>query len=100
MGAFSGTGPHQTTGNVGVAIMAGVGSNLAFQDFETSAVGERLMGYLTVNGNMEKRTIELGALPETVGSFNLEFPAGTDISYFNTVVIQTNGESVGQAMIP
>lgn len=100
MGAFSGLGNHQTRGNVGVAIMAGVGSNLAFQDFETDVAVDALTGYLTINGNLEKRKIELGTLPQTAGSFNVAFPDGTDISYFNTVVVLANDESIGQAMIP
>ncbi len=100
MGAFSSLGSHKTTGSVGVAIMAGVGSNLAFQDFETDAIAPELTGYLTINGNLEKRTIELGTLPQTSGTFNVAFPDGTDISYFNTVVVQAGEESIGQAMIP
>ena len=100
MGAFSGVGNHQTTGSVGVAIMAGVGSNLAFQNFETDASVSELTGYLTINGNLEKRKIELGTLPQSSGSFNVSFPDGTDISYFNTVVVVAGEESVGKAMIP
>ncbi len=100
MGAFSSLGNYKTVGSVGVAIMAGVGSNLAFQDFETDAAADELVGYLTINGNLEKRKIDLGVLPETSGSFNVAFPDGTDISYYNTVVVQAGTDSVGQAMIP
>ena len=100
MGTFSSLGNHQTTGSVGVAIMAGVGSKLAFQNFETDAAASELTGYLTINGSLEKRTIDLGTLPQTQGSFNVAFPNGTDISYFNTVVVRAGEESIGQAMIP
>ena len=100
MGAFSGLGNHQTTGSVGVAVIAGVGGNLAFQKFETDATDGELTGYLTINGNFEKRKIELGALPQSSGSFSLSFPDGTDISYFNTVVVRAGDESIGQASIP
>lgn len=100
MGAFSGLSNCKTTGNVGVAIIAGVGGNLAFQNFETDATGNELTGYLTINGNLEKRKIELGTLPQSSGSFSVSFPDGTDVSYFNTVVVQAGDESIGEAKIP
>ncbi|MFK8185054.1 MAG: hypothetical protein AB8B99_16915 [Phormidesmis sp.] len=99
MGAFSGLGNHKTTGNVGVAIIAGVGGNLAFQNFETDTDND-LTSYLTINGNLEKRKIGLGALPQSSGSFNVSFPNGTDISYFNTVVVLAGEEGIGEAKIP
>ena len=100
MGAFSGLGNHTATGNVGVAIIAGVGGNLAFKDFETDAADSELTAYLTINGSLEKRKIELGTLPQSSGSFSVSFPDGTDISYFNTVVVQAGDESIGEAKIP
>ena len=100
MGAFSGLGDRKTTGNVSVAIIAGVGGNLAFQNFETDETDSELIGYLTIDGSLEKRKIELGTLPQSSGSFSLPFPDGTDISYFNTVVVQAGSESLGQARIP
>lgn len=100
MGAFSGLGNHNTTGSVGAAVIAGVGGNLAFQNFETDVADSELTGYLTIDGNLEKRKIELGTLPQSSGSFSVSFPDGTDISYFNTVIVQSDGESLGQARIP
>lgn len=100
MGVFSGLGNHNTTGSVGVAIIAGVGGKLAFQNFETDTADNELTGYLTINGNLEKRKIELGTLPQSSGSFRVSFPDGTDISYFNTVIVQAGDESIGEAKIP
>ena len=100
MGAFSGLDNHKATGNVGVAIIAGVGGSLAFQNFETDAASSELTGYLTIDGNLEKRKIDLGTLPQASGSFNISFPDGTDISYFNTVIVRSGDESLGQARIP
>ena len=99
MGAFSGANDHSTSGNVGVAIIAGVGGDLAFQDFATDAGGE-LQGHLTIGGDLEKQTVELGTLPATEGSFNVSFPGDTDISLFDTVVITAGETSVGTARVP
>lgn len=100
MGAFSGLDNHETTGQVSVAIIAGVGGNLAFQNFQTSSDSSELQGYLTINGDLAKRKVDLGALPTTSGSFNVDFPDGTDISLFNVVVVQSGEASVGMARIP
>ncbi|MEM1251711.1 MAG: hypothetical protein AAGI69_04705 [Cyanobacteria bacterium P01_H01_bin.21] len=99
MGAFSGANDYSTSGNVGVAIIAGVGGDLAFQNFATDADGE-LQGYLTIAGDLAKQTVELGALPATEGSFNISFPGDTDISLFDTVVVTTGETSVGTARVP
>lgn len=99
MGAFSGANNHTTSGNVGVAIIAGVGGDLAFQEFATDAEGE-LKSYLTMGGDLSKQTIDLGTLPETSGSFNVSFPGDTDISLFDTVVVATGETSVGMARVP
>lgn len=99
MGAFSGANNHTTSGNVGVAIIAGVGGDLAFQEFATDAEGE-LKSYLTIGGDLSKQTIDLGTLPETSGSFNVSFPGDTDVSLFDTVVVATGETSVGTARVP
>ncbi|MGD1854150.1 MAG: hypothetical protein ACFB2W_07845 [Leptolyngbyaceae cyanobacterium] len=99
MGAFSGDNNHTTNGNVGVAIIAGVGGDLAFQEFETDATGD-LQGYLTIGGDLSKRKIDLGTLPASSGSFNISFPGDTDISLFDTVVVTTDTTSVGSARVP
>ena len=99
MGAFSGTNDHTTSGNVGVAIIAGVGGDLAFQNFATDAEGE-LNGYLTINGDLSKQTVDLGPLPAVEGSFNVSFPGDTDISLFDTVVVTTGETGVGAARVP
>lgn len=99
MGAFSGANNYTTSGNVGVAIIAGVGGDLAFQEFATDAEGA-LKSYLTMGGDLSKQTIDLGPLPETSGSFNVSFPGDTDISLFDTVVVAKDDTSVGEARVP
>ncbi len=99
MGVFSGANDHTTGGNVGVAIIAGVGGDLAFQNFVTNAKGE-LKGYLTIGGDLSKQTVDLGPLPAAEGSFNLSFPGDTDISLFDTVVVAAAETSVGMARVP
>lgn len=99
MGAFSGANNHTTSGNVGVAIIAGVGGDLAFQNFATDADGD-LKGYLTIGGDLSKQTIDLGVLPAADGSFNVSFPGDTDISLFDTVVVAAGETSVGTARVP
>lgn len=99
MGAFSGVNNHTTSGNVGVAIIAGVGGDLAFQEFATDATGE-LKTYLTIGGDLAKQTIDLGTLPETSGSFNVSFPGDTDISLFDTVVVAVGDTRIGTARVP
>ena len=99
MGAFSGANSHTTSGNVGVAIIAGVGGDLAFQNFATDATGA-LQVYLTIGDDLTKEKIALGALPETGSSFNMSFPGDTDISLFDTVVVALGETSVGSARVP
>lgn len=99
MGAFSGAHGNTTSGNVGVAIIAGVGGDLAFQNFETDATGA-LQVYLTIGGDLSKEKIDLGALKDTSGSFNVSFPGDTDISLFDTVVLAAGETSVGSARVP
>lgn len=99
MGAFSGANSYSTSGNVGVAIIAGVGGDLAFRNFTTDAEGA-LTGYLTIGGDLSKQTVELGPLPATADSFNISFPGDTDISLFDTVVVAAGETSVGAARVP
>ena len=99
MSAFSGQSGHTTTGTIGVAVIAGVGGNLAFQNFQTDANTEGLTAVLSINGNLEKRTVELGTLPQTSGSFSVPFPDDTDISLFNVLLVQAGDTVVGKAQI-
>lgn len=99
MSTFSGLEGHTTTGRIGVAVIAGVGGELAFQDFQTDVEASELSALLTINGNLSKRTVELGTLPETSGSFNVSFPDDTDISLFNVLVVKAGETCVGQAQI-
>lgn len=99
MGAFSGANSHTTSGNVGVAIIAGVGGDLAFQNFSTDADGE-LQVYLTIGGDLSRQKIDLGALPADSDAFNISFPGDTDISFFDTVVVAKGEASVGMARVP
>lgn len=101
MGSVAGAGSYKSTGYIGAAIV-GTSITLSFKDFETSSDAESLEGFLTINGNMSKRHIDLGVLPNTSGAFDLSVPDGTDISLFNTVVIREVGTdtTVGTASVP
>lgn len=100
MGAISGVDNHTASGSVGVAVMGG-GVTLAIKDFEISSDSSDLQVYLTINGKLEKRPIDLGPLPQTSGSFNLDLPPGTDISLHNTLLIRdlSSDTTVGSARI-
>lgn len=100
MGAISGVDSYTAAGNIGVAVMGG-GVTLAVKDFETSAESPELRVYLTINGKLEKRPIDLGVLPATSGSFELELPPGTDISLHNTLLIRdiSSDDTVAKARI-
>ncbi|PSN17061.1 hypothetical protein C7271_19720 [filamentous cyanobacterium CCP5] len=87
MGAISGVDSFTAAGNIGVAVMEG-SVTLAVKDFETGAESSTLHAFLTINGKLEKRPIDLGPLPQTSGSFSLELPVGTDISLHNTLLIR------------
>ena len=99
MSNFTGMAGHETTGTVGVAVIPGVGGNLAFQNFSTNVDATELTACLTMNGNLEKRTVALGTLPASSGSFSVSFPADTDIGLFNVLVVQASEVAVGQARI-
>ncbi|MEM9004211.1 MAG: hypothetical protein AAGE59_11905 [Cyanobacteria bacterium P01_F01_bin.86] len=99
MSMFSGLEGHTTTGSIGVAVIAGVGGDLAFQNFQTDATPTNLKAYLTINGNLSKRTVDLGSLPQAEGSFNIPFPVDTDISLFNVLVVKSGDTLVGEVRI-
>lgn len=101
MGSVAGANSYSTSGYIGAAIV-GTSITLSFKNFETNASAEALEGFLTINGNMDKRHIDLGSLPETSGAFDLSVPDGTDISLFNTVVIREAGTdtTIGTASVP
>jgi hypothetical protein len=101
MGSVASAGSYNTSGYIGAAIV-GTSITLSFKDFQTSSEAEALEGFLTINGNMAKRHIDLGVLPQTGGAFDLSVPEGTDISLFNTVVIREAGTetTVGTASVP
>ncbi|MEM0979297.1 MAG: hypothetical protein AAGH78_03385 [Cyanobacteria bacterium P01_H01_bin.58] len=99
MSTFSGLEGKTTTGSIGIAVIPGVGGDLAFQNFQTDADTSALTACLTINGNLTKRTVELGNLPETSGSFNVPFPADTDISLFNVLIVKSGDTCIGKAQI-
>jgi hypothetical protein len=99
MSAFSGQSGYTTTGTIGIAVIAGVGGNLAFQNFQTDAESDELTAVLSINGNLEKRVVDLGALPQTSGSFDVAFPDDTDISLFNVLLIQVGEIVIGRAQL-
>ncbi len=101
MGTVAGASSYETSGYIGAAIV-GTSITLSFKGFETSSTAAALEAYLTINGKMEKRHIDLGPLPATSGAFDLSVPDGTDISLFNTVVIREAGSetTIGTASVP
>lgn len=99
MSMFSGLEGHSTTGSLGIAVIAGIGGNITFQNFQTDVNASDLHAYLTINGDLSKRTIDLGLLPQTGGSFNISFPEGTDMSLFNVLVVKAGDTPIGQAQI-
>jgi hypothetical protein len=101
MGQVVGAGDYSASGYIGAAIV-GQQITLSFQNFSTSSEEAVLEAVLTRNGNLSKRHIDLGVLPQTRGAFDLAVPEGTDISLFNTVVMRlANTETiVGTASVP
>ncbi|MEB3212259.1 MAG: hypothetical protein VKL39_12935 [Leptolyngbyaceae bacterium] len=99
MSMFSGLNDHTTTGSLGIAVIAGVGGTITFQNFETDADSSELHAYLTIRGDLSKRTVDLGVLPEKSGTFNVSFPDGTDMSLFSVLVVTDGEEAIGQAQI-
>ena len=99
MSTFSGLEGHTTTGSIGVAVIAGVGGDLAFQNFQTDADTSDLRAYLTIRGDLSKRTVDLGALQQTSGSFNVPFPDDTDISLFNVLIVKSGDRCIGKVHI-
>lgn len=99
MSMFSGLEGHSTTGSLGIAVIAGLGGNITFQNFQTDVKTPDLHAYLTINGDLSKRTIDLGLLPQGSGSFNISFPEGTDMSLFNVLVVKAGDTPIGQAQI-
>lgn len=99
MSTFSGLEGYTMSGNVGVAVIPGVGGNLAIQNFQTNAETSELSAVLAINGNLSKRTVDLGVLPQTSGSFSLAFDNDVDISLFNVLVIKQSDQAIGKAEI-
>ncbi|PSR17479.1 hypothetical protein C8255_12425 [filamentous cyanobacterium CCP3] len=101
MGSVAGTDNYPASGYVGAAIV-GSSITLSLKDFTIAAENDRLEAFLTINGNLAKRHIALGPLPQTSGAFDLPVPEGTDISLFNTLVIRPLGSdtTVATASVP
>jgi hypothetical protein len=101
MGSVAGTENYTASGYVGAAVV-GSSITLSLKDFTTAAKDDMLEAFLTINGNMAKRSIALGPLPQTSGAFDLSVPEGTDISLFNTLVIRPLGTetTVATASVP
>jgi hypothetical protein len=100
MGSVVGTDRHAASGYVGAAIVGG-SVTLSVKEFTTAAPDEALEVFLTINGNMAKRSIALGPVP-AAAAFDLAVPEGTDISLFNTLVIRPVGgdEAIATASVP
>lgn len=99
MSTFSGVNGYTTTGSIGVAVIPGVGGNLAFQNFETNAEAQELKALMAINGDLSKRTVDLGPLPQASGSFSISFPEDTDISLFNFLLVKVEDTVIGQVQI-
>ena len=102
MGLLSGLNDYTTTGSVSAAIFGGGDASIHVNNFQTDANTGDLHVYLTINGNLEKRKIDLGPVPENEDSFAITLPDGTDISLFNTIVLyspQVNA-GIGTGTIP
>jgi hypothetical protein len=99
MSMFMGLNGHSTTGSLGIAVIAGVGGTITFQNFQSDAETSDLHAYLTINGDLSKRTVDLGELPQANGTFNVSFPDGTDMSLFNVLVVKAGDSAIGQAQV-
>ncbi|HIK46020.1 MAG TPA: hypothetical protein IGR64_14230 [Leptolyngbyaceae cyanobacterium M65_K2018_010] len=101
MGQVIGTDHYQASGYIGAAVL-GQQVTLSFQDFQTSAPETALEAVLTINGNLAKRHLDLGPLPQGSTAFEMAVPPGTDMSLFNTVVIRLKDQEtiVCRASVP
>ncbi len=99
MSMFAGLNGHSTTGSLGIAVIAGVGGTITFQNFQADVDTSDMHAYLTINGDLSKRTVDLGALPQITGTFNVSFPDGTDMSLFNVLVVKAGDTAIGQAQV-
>ena len=101
MGSVAGTDSYTASGYLGAAII-GSSITLSFKDVILAAEAEVLEAFMTINGNMAKRTIALGPLPQNSGAFDLSVPVGADISLFNTLIIRLVGSetTVATASVP
>ncbi|WP_156820185.1 hypothetical protein [Synechococcus sp. PCC 7336] len=100
MGALSGLDSHTVTGNVSVAVIAGVGASLAIKDLTTDAAASELQVLLTIDGDLSKRSLDLGTLSASSGTFQLSLPDSANISVYNTVVLRSADTAIGSGTIP
>ncbi|MGK7908308.1 MAG: hypothetical protein AB4040_13945 [Synechococcus sp.] len=100
MGALSGLNNHAVSGNVSVAFVAGVGASLAIKDLQTDVDAPLIAVYLTQDGDLSRRTIDLGSLSGNSGSFDLTLPDSADISLYNTVVLLVNDNEIAEGDLP
>lgn len=95
MGAFKGLENYTISGNVSVAVFGGGTAAIAFRDLNLNGTTTSPHAYLAINGNLSRRTIDLGSLPQDTGSFEMPVPNGTDLSLFNTVILHCQEQNVG-----
>ena len=100
MGALSGLNNHTTSGNVSVAVVAGVGASLAIKNLQTDVDAAVLGVFLAQDGDLSRHTIDLGSIAGNSGSFDLTLPDSADISIYNTVILQANDEEIAEGDLP
>lgn len=86
MGKLEGTKDKTIQGTIVLAIDPDAGEVVFFKDIQMGDVSA-LKVYLAANRDLE-RSICLGELKQTSGSFRMSVPFGMDTTPYNTVVIQ------------
>ena len=99
MGVLAGQNSHTTTGNISVAVIAGVGASLAIKDLDTTADATDLTVLLTKDGDLTSRTKPLGTISGN-GTHSLDLPDSINISVYNTVLLMQGDTPIGSALIP
>ena len=87
MGALSASNSHVLSGSVSVLVLGDGRVSLAVKDFNDDSDRANLTALLTIRGNLEKRKLDLGPLPEGETDFPIALPPGADVSLFDTLVL-------------
>ena len=100
MGSFSSLGSHTATGSVTIASNDAIGIEAQFSDLHLEGA-EDPRAYLVVEGDSTK-SLPIGKLPKSEGTFNMLIAAGVDVSPYNALVIRCkkSKEDIGIAQLP